>query len=351
MHNPQHTLYSLVANFFCLGGKYVPHREARQQLFLDFLGVPPGSFRRQRAGVYSSFSWGRKDQKVRVILLDTRYHRDLHVVPSVGGFPWLPLGAVCACFSRLLSSIFKVGENYGGDVLGEEQWQWLDRVLGQSSHENAQITLIVSSIQVFSSSPVMEGWAAFPRARTRLLDLITLHMPKGLLFLSGDVHHAELIGLGGGVVHSVEKRQDGKGDMIIEVTSSGLTHSCTTPFFGFMCPYILQAFSNHRASKDAFYTGKNYGTLSIDWLAKSFNVSIHDEEGAVVLSTVVNTVGAPSPWIDLISGTKNYRRRARFSSFQATDRYSSIMLVTVTALVLGIVLPGKISRLWKKSLV
>ena len=56
-----------------------------------------------------------------------------------------------------------------GDVLGEEQWAWLRRELTNST---AAAHLIVSSIQVLTTSPVVESWGHYPRSRRRLLELL-----------------------------------------------------------------------------------------------------------------------------------------------------------------------------------
>jgi hypothetical protein len=56
------------------GGEEYAERAASQQLFLDFLDVPSDSPRRtQQSGVYGSYLYGEKPNRVRVILLDTRY--------------------------------------------------------------------------------------------------------------------------------------------------------------------------------------------------------------------------------------------------------------------------------------
>ncbi len=332
------------------GGKYVAFKKARQDLFLDFLDVPTNSVRRKREGVYSTFVWGPPKRRVRVIMLDTRYHRDSHFVPSIGGFEWIPFGAGLACISRLFTATFNFGQDYSGDILGEEQWRWLDQTLNSSSRaDDAQVTLVVSSVQVFSSNPVFEGWSHFPRSRAKLLKLLSLHQPKGLLFLSGDVHFGELIGFSNNIEGGV-----------MEVTSSGLTHSCTDPIYGFACPYLLKSFDSHRASQGSYYTGKNYGSLSIDWENGVVTTAVHNENGTKVLETKSATIGKVPQWVDQIS---NYRRRARFSPFFATEYLANVIYRTATAIVVcsglatgfGIVFneylvkPKKLKKMKRKS--
>eukprot|EP00563_Minutocellus_polymorphus_P012818 CAMPEP_0181067862 /NCGR_PEP_ID=MMETSP1070-20121207/26106_1 /TAXON_ID=265543 /ORGANISM="Minutocellus polymorphus, Strain NH13" /LENGTH=209 /DNA_ID=CAMNT_0023148563 /DNA_START=43 /DNA_END=669 /DNA_ORIENTATION=+ len=148
--------------------------------------------------------------------------------------------------------------------------------------------------------------------QTRLLRLVN-GLP-GLVLISGDVHHADISDALAGIEDTDsgdQRRQSRHG--IVEVTSSGLTHSCVGPFYGFMCAPILRAFSANRfrgvSSDDGiaggsdngeyFYTGRNYGTMDIEWspnerevlpVGESSNpstitVNIHDESGSTVLST------------------------------------------------------------------
>ncbi|KAL0916057.1 hypothetical protein M5K25_013539 [Dendrobium thyrsiflorum] len=93
-------------------GKEFSEKNTSQRLLLDFLDEPEDSARRSQAGVYASYLFGPKGKQVKVILLDTRYHRD-------------PL------FSD-------------GTILGESQWKWLEKELYGPGSE---ITIIASSIQ------------------------------------------------------------------------------------------------------------------------------------------------------------------------------------------------------------
>ena len=72
-------------------------------------------------------------------------------------------------------------------MLGEEQWTWLERQLNDSK---ASMNIVISSIQVLTTNPVVESWGHFPNERERLLTL--LNNITGLVILSGDVHHAEI---------------------------------------------------------------------------------------------------------------------------------------------------------------
>src|SRR5688500_15416845 len=58
------------------GGREFRERAASQQAHLDFLGEPAHSPRRQQEGLYASYVYGAPGRQIKVILLDTRYHRD-----------------------------------------------------------------------------------------------------------------------------------------------------------------------------------------------------------------------------------------------------------------------------------
>ena len=102
--------------------------------------------------------------------------------------------------------------------------------------------------------------------------------PPGLVFLSGDVHHGEL--------SRARVKRSSREDVWVEVTSSGLTHTCGDSFINrILCPNMLRMFSKHRLPyrndfneelisiqhrkndsaikemKDNFYIGKNFGLI------------------------------------------------------------------------------------------
>ncbi len=138
--------------------------------------------------MYHSVTLGSSPQQFKIIFLDTRYSRSDHYFPSVGGFRFLPFAALFASVSRFVASATGLGKNYDGEVLGEMQWKWLDEELRQSTSD---FNIIVSSVQVLSTNPLVESWAHFPKEKTRLLKLLYKTGLRNVLLLSGDVHHAE----------------------------------------------------------------------------------------------------------------------------------------------------------------
>lgn len=206
------------------GGKEYPQREGSSRLLLDFLGEPAESPRRKQAGVYTSYDYGTGDRLVRVILLDTRFHRE------------------------------KPGPE--ADILGETQWAWLETQLQDSP---ARLNLIVSSIQVIPEEHKYEKWTNFPKARARLLQLIAESKARGVVLISGDRHLAEISKL----------EVPGLPYPLYELTSSGMTHSWTK-FKGEP--------NRHRIGE--VFNQLHYGLIELEWdgLIPMIALQIRDAE-------------------------------------------------------------------------
>ncbi|KAK2563697.1 hypothetical protein P5673_012678 [Acropora cervicornis] len=118
-------------------------------------GKPVDSLRRKREGTYASYIFGSGGKRVKLILLDTRSH--------------LRWGTDC-------------------DILGKEQWEWLEMQLSDTNP--AQLTVIL---------------------------------------LSGDVHFGEFACL----------NNTSTGYPLYEITSSGLTGTCVSWISTEVCRWIL----------------------------------------------------------------------------------------------------------------
>lgn len=172
-------------------GKHYSKKDSSQQLFLDFLQVDTDDKLREREGVYSSYVFGEHPIQTKVILLDARFFRDTVISDP--------------------DPARRYTQNSTGDVLGEAQWDWLSRELENST---ADIHILGSGIQVIPEQHGWEKWANFPKSQERLFNLLKSKEPKNLLIISGDRHIAEF-----------SKTTLKPGYDIIEVTSSGLTHT------------------------------------------------------------------------------------------------------------------------------
>eukprot|EP00536_Pseudo-nitzschia_multiseries_P018639 jgi/Psemu1/265005/estExt_Genewise1Plus.C_28300002 len=279
-------------------GSHMPEKKHRKRIYRSFLGTRSREAKDGDEGDDGSSSSSINDAdngdvardgmyhrvdleggKIRVLVLDTRWFREDHCIPSIAHR--VPLGNAVACCRD-------------AKVLGDEQWEWLENELlvesSQSSSAKASVDppelfVVLSSIQVWSTNPIMEGWGHFPKEQERLWNLLRRHYgavsasasrsaspdelpPAPVLFLSGDVHHGEISGQPG----------------YYEITSSGMTHHCGQhKLYGRVCEPALQTFSDHRPGaagvdsgsdqitntntntngRDRYYIGLNYGVLEV----------------------------------------------------------------------------------------
>ena len=173
-------------------GREFADKAASRALALEFLQEPAGSDRwEKRSGIYASYMFGAAEEgrRLRLILLDTRWSRE-----AMDG---------------------------GGAMLGEEQWAWLEGLLGGGG---ADLTLIGSSVQFVGGVDLLmrphirtEGWTRFPGERRRMMRLLRKHRVPAI-FLSGDVHL-------GTIAEMSERDACGVPYPVIDFTSSGMTHS------------------------------------------------------------------------------------------------------------------------------
>lgn len=165
-------------------GKRFKAKEESRDLALEFLEVPRTDPVWNHDGIYQSYQLG---ENVKIVILDTRYFRD-----------------------DLIRDGKSILPDDKGDVLGKEQWKWLEKEL--SGVSNQTITLIVSSIQVLPTEQPYEKWNNFPSSREKLLDLLWKKNVPNVVFLSGDRHMGEI------------SKLNYKAKTYYEITSSGLTH-------------------------------------------------------------------------------------------------------------------------------
>jgi len=219
-------------------GREYPKRAESQQRLLDFLDEPMDSPRRAQAGVYAAYDFGAPPYQVRVIVLDTRYHRD-------------PIGS-------------------DGDILGAEQWAWLEAQLHAST---AAVNVIASSIQVLADDHPYEKWANFPAARARLLALLDdadVHNP---LIVSGDRHFAELT-----------RATLPSGRVLYDLTSSSLSRPFTRP---------VDSPNDARVGEP--FGDVNFGLMQIDFAAQepAIRLEVRSDQARVPIVQVIPLVLQP----------------------------------------------------------
>ncbi len=217
-----------------------PIKRVSQQAFMDFMRVPKDSPRRSQEGIYTSHEYKLWNGSVKVIVLDTRYFRTA-LTPDHD--------------SDKRNKPNAYGE---GTILGETQWQWLQKELETST---ANFTILVSSIQVLSNEHGWECWGNFPHEVDRLKKLISDSGVKGAIVLSGDRHISEFSQI----------EITGLDYPLIDFTSSGLTH----------------AYSNFKEEHNPFRVGsvvatESFGLLRFDFLSRTAQFVMVGDDGEVL---------------------------------------------------------------------
>jgi alkaline phosphatase D len=160
-------------------GRHYPYKDESKEIFLDFFEEPKDSPRRNHKGIYTSYMFENKGKKLQIILLDNRTFRD-----DLRKYNGEPLDKR-KYFYKL---DYFPHENSDSTLLGEEQWAWLEKEL----EKPADIRLIGSGTQFSIEYNSYEAWVNFPHEQKRFLDLIKKTKANGIVFLTGDVHYAEI---------------------------------------------------------------------------------------------------------------------------------------------------------------
>jgi alkaline phosphatase D len=218
------------------GGDY-PMKEASRKIFLDFWAEPADSPRRDRDGIYASYVFGQPGARVQVILPDLRFNRTAMTPMALAGAEYEAWGQKRVAAGLPLPGPYVRNPDHGATMLGERQWKWLERQFDVP----ADLRLFGSSVQVLADATGWEAWANFARDQDRLFDVIRRKRANGVLFLSGDIHYAELSKLDVNVPYP-----------LWDLTSSGLTEEWQVP-----TP------NANRASE--VIADANFGWIDVDW--------------------------------------------------------------------------------------
>ncbi|MEQ9008461.1 MAG: alkaline phosphatase D family protein, partial [Ekhidna sp.] len=134
--------------------------------------------------------------------------------------------------------------NPTGDILGEKQWNWLEK---QLSDPEIDFFILGSGIQVIPEEHRWEKWSNFPQAKTRLLEMIKTTTKAPLVILSGDRHLSEVSKLD----------LDGYDYPLYEFTSSSLN-----------APTEPSPENNEFRIKDKIHV-QNFAVMTIIWIANN----------------------------------------------------------------------------------
>lgn len=228
------------------GGDFA-FKQASKEAFFDFFALSKDSDRyKQDGGIYTSYAFGPKGQRVQIILLDTRWNRSPLKPSDAPGTPG--------------KERYVPDRDTSKTMLGDAQWKWLEQQL----IEPADVRLLVSSIQVLAENHGWERWGDLPYERDRLMQALNDSDAKNVVILSGDRHKA-----------AIYKNDNALPYSLYEVTSSSLNKpldaaSASAPD------------ETDPQRQDPFYKDANFGMVDIDWQAHAINLEIRDKTGQLV---------------------------------------------------------------------
>lgn len=218
-------------------GKHYPFIKQSKKLFLDFFGEPQNSTRREQEGIYTAYNFEGNGRKLQLILLDNRTFRsDLRRYR----------GELSQEEKYFYPLDYYPHEIEDSTLLGEAQWKWLEDQLKKP----ADIRLVGSGSQFGISFNGYEAWANFPHEQRRMLDLISSTGASGVIFLTGDVHYAE-----------ISKMQKAGQYPIYDITASGLTST-----------WLFATPNDNRIEGPVMEN--HFGLLTINWTAKDPEITM-----------------------------------------------------------------------------
>ena len=237
------------------GGAEYKYKKEAKNLFLDFWNISLNDPRRNRDGIYFETKKITKKGLLQIIFLDTRYFRSPLKRTDERGAPGK---------ERYLPD-----NNPKKTFLGKEQWNWLSNKLD----ENADIRIIVSSIQIIAEGHGFEKWGNLPREKKKLYDLIDEKNIKDVIFLSGDRH-------AGGIYNEITN----KGIRLYEITSSSLN----LPGAAWVTKYKGKERPPEPGPNriNSLYLWENYGF--IEFTENKIQLSLKDIKGKLVNSIEIN---------------------------------------------------------------
>ena len=166
-------------------GLSYPLKETSRSVFTSYWANP--SYGEAGEGIYSRFIWN----DVEFFVLDDRYFRSDDKLPdSINGQP-----------------------NSAKKMFGDKQLNWLENALSQSS-ENYKINFrfIVSGSQMLNELNPYDCLTHYPIEYYELINFITKNKIEGVVFLTGDRHHSEII-----------KKERAGTYPLLDITASPLT--------------------------------------------------------------------------------------------------------------------------------
>jgi alkaline phosphatase D len=245
-----------------------PYKDIAKQLYFDFMDIPLEDERRHRIheGLYTSYEWGKDDEIVQLILLDTRYSRSEFIYDDeLEGY--VP---------------YSLDEETGKRFLSDAQWHWFEQVLQRP----ANVRLILSTQQVLTQGVWgFESWNNIPKERHRLVKLLkqycsgvggdptsnnntNTYKPSLPILLSGDRHV-------GAFYNDPALWAD-----LFEVTASSWTHTIPDGWFddGSKCKTQEECIEPDPTRLGDWVGVNHFGMVQVDWEQRMVNLSLIQTE-------------------------------------------------------------------------
>lgn len=209
-------------------GRHYAFKKESKEIFMNFFGDQGDSTIGDHEGIYHTVYLERAGKKIQIILPDLRTFRD-KLLPYNG--------------NRKNDTGYNYELDYSpyttadSTMMGEDQWKWMEEQLKVS----ADLRIIGSSTQFGITHNGYEAWANFPHEQKRMTELIQKTKANGIVFITGDVHYAEISKL---IVPGLYPLYD--------VTASGITST-----WDFATP------NDNRI--DGPVMENHFGLLTVDW--------------------------------------------------------------------------------------
>lgn len=145
--------------------KFFPFREDSRKAFMDYWPNP--SYGDGKDGIYTSFSYG----DVNFYLLDDRWWRSNDN-------------------DREYVGVWNYKPNPRKLMFGKEQMKWLKKQLKESK---ATFNIIATGSQMLNANTKYDCFYHYPAEYKDLLDFLERRQIPGVIFLTGDRHHSEII--------------------------------------------------------------------------------------------------------------------------------------------------------------
>ncbi|MBL7745911.1 MAG: alkaline phosphatase family protein [Chitinophagaceae bacterium] len=181
-------------------GKWYAYKEKSKDIFMEFFKEPANSERRKHEGIYKTEYIKEGDKTIQVLLLDVRTFRNDVLLYKKGDS--LPRK------EYFYTPDYKPHTSADSTLLGEAQWKWLEEELKKP----ADLRLVCSGSQFSIEYNGYEAWANFPHEQKKMLELIKSTKANSVMFLTGDVHYAE-----------ISRLEEPGLYPIYDVTASGIT--------------------------------------------------------------------------------------------------------------------------------